>query len=426
MKQQPSFHPSLATCRLGLSALGAVTLLTYCSIDDSKREFGPEAPTGQGGEPTESSGGQAGRPDPGNAGEGGDAPIPAPEGGAAGEPGMPPSSGGEAGASEPAATGGSATCTSRCAALGDECSAPGDCESGRCVDGVCCESSCSGACEACSAELTGAASGVCAAVLRNTDPDDDCEDEGAESCGQTGMCDGDGACAIYGSTTVCGSAGCSAGTAQSERHCDGEGECEAAEQTACAPFLCGESACRTDCEQDSDCVAASYCVVGVCGPKAELLAACEQDMDCARGKCFGRSCGLAVQSIELNGDAVPGGGGQIFVRGWYAADENGNDRRLVGELSSEFRLYSSVHMNTQMDSPQPPGTYFLLTGEEGSDPLTRSFQFNLSDGTSVTKEVQASRSDNMLLHPEAEVGGGDPFVLFEFTGADVNVLRKEY
>jgi hypothetical protein len=429
---QSSTHASSTTTtttttyRLALSALSAVAFLTYCSIDDTNREYGPEDQTGQGGDSSSSpnSGGEAGQRSTGSAGDGGTS---SGEAGAAGEGGIASGRGGEGGSVEPpVATGGGPTCTSRCAEIGDECSSPDDCESGRCVDGVCCESSCSGACEACSAELTGAASGVCAAVSRDTDPDDDCEDEGAASCGQTGMCDGDGACAIYGATTVCGAATCSSGMAESERRCDGEGACEAAERTACAPFLCGEEECRTECQKDSDCASGSFCVVGVCGPRAQLLEACEQDIDCARGECFGRLCGLAVESIGLEGDEVPGGGGQIFVRGWYESDENGRNRQLVGEFSSDFRLYFSLDMNTQMDSPQPPGTYFLLTGEEGSDPLTRTFQFNLSDGTSVTKEVQASRSDNMLLHPDAVVGGGDPFVLFEFTGADVNVLRKEY
>lgn len=437
---KPSVQPPLLnpTYRLGLSALGAAAFLTYCSIDDSNREFGPEEQTGQGGDGTSHSGQSAGQGGDGTshsggeAGQGttasaGDGGTTSSEAGGAGEGGVAPSNnGGEAGTVEPPAAGGGPSCSSRCAAIGDECSAPNDCESGRCVDGVCCESSCAGPCQACSAELTGAASGVCAAVSRDTDPDDDCEDEGAASCGQTGSCDGDGACAVYDSTTVCAAASCSGGTAESERRCDGSGECAAGEQTSCAPFTCGASACRSECSQDSYCASGSYCVVGVCGPKAELLEACDEDMDCARGKCLGHICGLTVNSIGIDGDEVPGGGGQIFVRGWYASDANGRNRQLVGEISGDFRLYFEIHRNTQMDSPQPPGTYFLLTGEEGSDPLTRSFQFNLSDGTSVTKEVQASRSDNMLLYPDATVGSGDPFVLFEFTGADVNVLRKEY
>jgi hypothetical protein len=68
----------------------------------------------------------------------------------------------------------------------------------------------------------------------------------------------------------------------------------------------------------------------------------------------------------------------------------------------------------------------LCTGAEGSDPLTRTYQFNFSDGTSVSKAVQAARSDNILLYPDATVGSGDDYVLFHFTGADVEVLRKKF
>jgi len=436
--KQISTRPSFTTFHLGVSALGAATFLTFCSIDDENREFGPD-PTGQGGDST-TSGGQAGERASGMAGEGGSAGTDAGAGGggvseAGGAVGIGEGGGGGGGGGggtpePPAATGGAPDvvpgCTSRCTALGEACEAPGDCESGRCVDGVCCESSCTGPCEACSGELTGAASGVCAAVLPDTDPDDDCEDEGAESCGSTGQCDGEGACALYPSSTVCGEASCSEGTALSERLCDGEGACEGGNHTECTPYACGANECRSSCTGDDDCASGSFCVIDKCGSRSQLLGPCAEEQDCARGKCYGGKCGLAVQSIGIEGDAVPGGGGQIFVRGWYRADQNGQNRTLAGEISSQFRLYGSLDINTQMASPQGPGTFFLLTGEEGSDPLTRTFQFNLSDGTSVTKEVQASRSDNMLLHPDAVVGGGDPFVLFEFTGADVIVLRKEY
>lgn len=430
-----SSHPSLNPLRFGLSALGAATLLTFCSIDDSDREFGPEEQAaGQGGSSITGAGGEAGESRPGVAGEGGFGGSGGVETrpGAGGEPdaGGAAGSGGAGGADEPVPIGGGPDdgpgCTSRCTPLGEACEAPADCESGRCVDGVCCESSCNGPCEACSEELTGAASGLCAPVLPDTDPDDDCEDEGAASCGTTGECDGDGACAFYPATTVCAERSCSDGTAVNERRCDGEGSCESENHTECTPYACGGNECRSSCSGDSHCASGSFCVIDKCGPRSPLLGPCAEEQDCARGKCYGGICALAVQSIAIRGDAVPGGGGQIFTRGWYKSDQYGQNRVMVGEIIPEFRMYGSLDIHTPLDSPQGPGTYFLLTGAEGSDPLTRSFQFNLSDGTSVTKEVEASRSDNLLLYPDATVGSGDPFVLFEFTGADVIVHRMEY
>ena len=44
------------------------------------------------------------------------------------------------------------------------------CATGHSVDGVCCNSPCDGACEACIQALTGSPSGMCAPVLEGTDP----------------------------------------------------------------------------------------------------------------------------------------------------------------------------------------------------------------------------------------------------------------
>ena len=64
--------------------------------------------------------------------------------------------------------------------LGFPCGAPSECDSGFCVDGVCCAGACDGTCEACDG------SGTCAPHAPGTDPDGDCAD---------GVCDGVGVCA---------------------------------------------------------------------------------------------------------------------------------------------------------------------------------------------------------------------------------------
>jgi|GEM_PF-2010235 len=48
------------------------------------------------------------------------------------------------------------------------------CQSGFCVDGVCCNSVCSATCKACVASKTDAADGTCANITSNTDPDKEC------------------------------------------------------------------------------------------------------------------------------------------------------------------------------------------------------------------------------------------------------------
>jgi hypothetical protein len=48
-----------------------------------------------------------------------------------------------------------------------------------------------------------------------TDPDNECPDQGAGSCGTNGTCNGAGACSLYPAGTMCGSG----------RQCNGAGAC---------------------------------------------------------------------------------------------------------------------------------------------------------------------------------------------------------
>ncbi len=82
-------------------------------------------------------------------------------------------------------------------ALGVECQTSNQCGSGNCVDGVCCVSSSCGSCQQCN--LTG--DGACSAVAAGQpDPKKMCVDQGAASCGQTGLCGENGGCQVYACT----------------------------------------------------------------------------------------------------------------------------------------------------------------------------------------------------------------------------------
>ena len=74
--------------------------------------------------------------------------------------------------------------------IGATCGAPGECRSGRCFDGVCCLSDCSGLCQSCAIAGT---VGTCVNVPVGSDPRDDCPDDGIAGCGRRGSCDGTGA-----------------------------------------------------------------------------------------------------------------------------------------------------------------------------------------------------------------------------------------
>ena len=69
---------------------------------------------------------------------------------------------------------------------GSSCTVAGECSSGFCVDNVCCNTACSGTCQACSAAKIGAGgvNGTCDDIENNTDPDNEC----------AMACDGNGAC----------------------------------------------------------------------------------------------------------------------------------------------------------------------------------------------------------------------------------------
>src|SRR5499427_5818574 len=64
---------------------------------------------------------------------------------------------------------------------GKDCLLPGCrvCQSGFCTDGVCCDASCDGLCQACTAKVKGAgADGYCGPIAAGTDPEDECNDSG--------------------------------------------------------------------------------------------------------------------------------------------------------------------------------------------------------------------------------------------------------
>ena len=57
---------------------------------------------------------------------------------------------------------------------GQVCAGDGECGSGACKDGFCCNNGCAGLCEACSAAKSGGTNGVCSGVTVGTDPDNEC------------------------------------------------------------------------------------------------------------------------------------------------------------------------------------------------------------------------------------------------------------
>jgi hypothetical protein len=87
---------------------------------------------------------------------------------------------------------GAAVCTDgACVPVGDSCTSGGDCASGFCVDGVCCESACDGPCQACSAarkaDPASPFDGFCDPIAAGFDTDRECPL--LESCNGAGACE---------------------------------------------------------------------------------------------------------------------------------------------------------------------------------------------------------------------------------------------
>lgn len=147
---------------------------------------------------------------------------------------------------------------------GATCSVASTCQSGFCVDGVCCNSACEGACKVCSKDLGATQDGQCSNVDVGDDPKNLCSDEGASTCGHSGVCDGAGACALYGDTTVCETR-CESGKI-TKKTCSGAGTCDATGTSAsCNGYACeSATACKTSCAAATDCASGYTCSASQC------------------------------------------------------------------------------------------------------------------------------------------------------------------
>lgn len=188
---------------------------------------------------------------------------------------------------------------------GATCSKAEDCLSNSCADGVCCNSACGGVCEACN--VSGKL-GTCSPIPNNTDPSDECADDGAGMCGKNGMCNGARACALYAAGTVCAMGSCMGSTKTLPSVCNGTGMCVAGTTQACAPFQCGPGGdCLTSCSTNTECVSPQTCVMGSCGKKPNGQACssaseCNSNF-CEQGICCGSACSGTCQSCALPASA---------------------------------------------------------------------------------------------------------------------------
>jgi hypothetical protein len=158
-------------------------------------------------------------------------------------------------------------------ALGSACAVGSGCDSGFCVAGRCCESTCDGVCEACSE------SGRCLAA-----PADDVR------CPELTCTTASSTCATFPAS-------------QTANRCQSAGVCK----TACDPLTV---ALDTACEEvapgiNGVCNAAGNCI----DPRSTLGARCESNIDCSQGTCIdgvccGEPCAAACETCDASGACV--------------------------------------------------------------------------------------------------------------------------
>ncbi len=195
---------------------------------------------------------------------------------------------------------------------GDSCGANAQCLSGHCVDGVCCDTSCTGLCRACDiAGFEGTCSyfgnnadpdgecetcwacngaGACKTVTEGQDPKAECDQTEPTQCGTDGVCSGSGACRYWSLATECGDQSCSGTQLAPIDYCNGAGACVDSPTTSCCPYKCGPLACKTSCSVDADCCGDAYCNGSACVTKLDNGEACSGATQCKSGKCVDGYC----------------------------------------------------------------------------------------------------------------------------------------
>jgi uncharacterized protein (TIGR03382 family) len=224
--------------------------------------------------------------------------------------------------------------------LGALCVSGCECASESCVDGVCCDTACAGACDACN--LPGQA-GTCGLVASGSAGAPSCSPylcNGAQAtCPST--CASDAACAALHYCTsasacvpqlnngqacstqnqclsgfcvdgVCCNSACDEG-------CDAcnllgqAGTCTlrstgAAGAPSCTPYVCdGQTApCPTTCTTDANCISSHHCSNNTCVPKRPQADPCAAGNEClssfcADGLCCTSACGEACNSCDQPG-----------------------------------------------------------------------------------------------------------------------------
>lgn len=193
---------------------------------------------------------------------------------------------------------------------GELCGSNDECGSSYCVDGVCCDSPCSGICQQCNAP---GKYGTCTFSAPGT-RDTGCPDDGATSCGRDGTCDGNGGCRLFPVGTACLPTTCTYATGdfKMQSSCDGNGVCTPGAIVTCAPYRCNAAGCMNSCTLAGDCVTGT-CNNGTCSGVTTKPpgSPCTDGAQCSTGICSDGVCctsdcsGQACRKCNSLGTCAP-------------------------------------------------------------------------------------------------------------------------
>jgi MYXO-CTERM domain-containing protein len=165
------------------------------------------------------------------------------------------------------------------------------CDDGKsCVDGQCCNTACTGKCQACSAAKTGGTDGVCGNIPSGSDPDGECT-YSSPNCGVGDTCNGAGACRPAAAGVACAATTCSGSTLTGSL-CNNSGTCVSS-STSCGNYLCANgTSCGTTCTGDGQCIATAYCRTSddTCRPDLNDGLTCSSNSQCKNGHCVDGVC----------------------------------------------------------------------------------------------------------------------------------------
>src|SRR5450432_1686120 len=217
---------------------------------------------------------------------------------------------------------------------GQTCNTGAGCVSGTTCspDGYCCNTACTGSCQAC--DMAGSL-GTCGVVTGAAHA-------GHPSCGASGNCAGTcggalATCTFPGAETTCGPGTCTSGKSTKPAVCNGAGTCQPSMPTSCAPFTCGPIECLASCTSNADCASGAACVNAACTACTGIQTVCTNA--CADLSSSVANCGSCGHSCQ--GGACAGGVCQpTLVAGGFSAGPLavGSDSVYVVDYGSGGRL----------------------------------------------------------------------------------------